>query len=192
MDYSFENLIISGISLMFVFIGGCFALWQYRKGLVYKRTEMVKDLIKNTRENDKISMVMDIIDWNEDFIYNGKFYIKKATHRKELRDLSDEELFRMIDYTLSTFSYICYLRHVRTITRKEMQFFRYEIRRLVDNVHISNYLYSLYHCSMSLKVDMSFSYLVDYCLAEKLLHKEFKSLDDKNRFYQCYLYIPKV
>ena len=190
MDYSYENLIVSIISLVFVFIGGCFALWQYHKGLVYKRTEIVKDIIKNTRENDKISIVMDIIDWNEDFTYDGKFSIKKSTQRKELQHITDEELCRMIDYTLSTFSYICYLRQVHTITRKEMQFFRYEIRRLVDNKHISNYLYSLYHWSKSLNVDMSFSYLVEYCIAEKLLNECFTLYGNTDSFYQCYLEIP--
>lgn len=190
MDYSFENLIISIISLAFVFIGGCFALWQYHKGLVYKRTEIVKDLIKNTRENEKISLVMGIIDWNEDFTYDGKFRIMKGTQREELQNISDEELFRMIDFTLSTFSYICYLRQVHTITRKEMQIFRYAIRRLADNVHISNYLYSLYHWSMSLNVDMSFSYLVKYCIVERLLNEDFTLYGNKDSFYQCYLEIP--
>ena len=42
MQYEFESLLVNIISVVFVFIGGCFALLQWRKSLVYKRTEMVQ------------------------------------------------------------------------------------------------------------------------------------------------------
>ena len=188
MGYELENLIVNIVSLGFVFVGGCFGLWQYQKGQAYKRTDMVKSLIKNVREDQQVSIVIDIIDWDEGFSYDGKFHINQRTMRDELKSLSDEKLFRMIDYTLSTFSYICYLRRMHTISQKEMLFFKYEIRRLADNEHISNYLYSLYHWSKSLNVEMSFSYLVDYCLKEKLLQKEFTEYGNRSD-YHCYLYL---
>lgn len=189
MEYGFENLIVSIISLLFVFTGGCFALWQYHKSISYKRIEIVKDLIKNTRENQQISTIMDMVDWNEGFGYNGVFYIDQGTTRKELKTTTNEELFRMIDYTLSVFSYICYLRRMDTITKKEMVFFEYGIRRLVDNIHIRNYLYSLYHWSKSINVNLSFSYLVEYCLKEKLLKDEFKIYSKTGKYCICYLQI---
>lgn len=64
-------------------------------------------------------------------------------------------------------------------------FFDYELRRLFDNEHISNYLYSLYHWSKQLGIKMSFSYLIDYGLEKEYLTKDFLRLDISN--YRCYL-----
>lgn len=122
MQYEFETLLVNIITLVFMFFGGCFALWQWRKGLLYKRTEIVRALIKDVREDDNVSTIMDIIDWNEGFVYNGKFIINRDTSRRDLQDISDDDLFKMIDHTLSIFSYICYLKLVRTIKTKDMLF----------------------------------------------------------------------
>ena len=189
MQYEFEALIVSIVTLVFMFIGGCFALWQWRQGLLYKRTEIVRELIEDVRQDDNVSTIMDIIDWNEDFFYNGKFIINRDTSRKNLKDISNDDLFKMIDHTLSIFSYICYLKLVRTIKVKDMRFFEYEIRRLVDNPHISNYLYSLYHWSKELGVSMSFSYLIDYCLKKKYLDASFKIYGKGNLKYECFLVV---
>ena len=68
-----------------------------------------------------------------------------------------------------------------------MRFFEYELRRLCDNVHISNYLFSLYHWSSSLNVNMSFSYLIEYCYKNKILDHSFKN--PKSSKYTLYLQI---
>lgn len=188
--YELETLIVSIISLAFVFIGGCFALWQWHKNLVYKRAEIVQKLIESVRGNKSISTIMDMIDWNEDFTYDGKFHVHKGTKRTVLKDLSDDDLFKMIDHTLSTFSYVCYLKKAHTITSQDMRFFEYEIRRLVDNPHIANYLYSLYHWSKSLEVETSFSYVIKYCLNKKYLDRSFKKYSTTG-IYTCYLAIRK-
>lgn len=59
--YELETLIVSIISLAFVFIGGCFALWQWHKNLVYKRAEIVQKLIESVRGSKSISTIMDMI-----------------------------------------------------------------------------------------------------------------------------------
>lgn len=192
MEYEFESLIVDIVSMIFVFAGGCFALWQWRKSLIYKRIEIVQTLIENTRQDKTVSMIMDIIDWNRDFYYDGKFLIQRETSHYDLKKLSDDEFFNKIDHTLSIFSYICYLKFVGTIKNSDMRFFEYEIRRLIDNSHIANYLYSLYHWSKSIEVDMSFSYLVDYGIKKKYIDKSFKvyNSDDENHSkYECYLKI---
>lgn len=186
--YELEGLIVSIISLAFVFIGGCFALYQWYKSLVYKRAEVVQKLIEGVRGNENISTIMDMIDWNEDFTYDGKFHIEHDTTRTILKDISGDDLFKMIDQTLSTFSYICYLKKAHTVNRQDMKFFEYEIRRLVDNPHISNYLYSLYHWSKSLDVEMSFSYVINYCIKKKYLERSFKKYSLVGK-YKCYLVI---
>lgn len=192
MQYEFETLVVNVISMIFVFIGGCFALWQWRKSLIYKRIEIVQALITNTRQDKTVSMIMAIIDWDKDFYYNGGFHIKRENARSDLMELSDEEFFDKIDHTLSVFSYICYLKSVGTIKYRDMRFFEYEIRRLIDNRHIANYLYSLYHWSKKLKVNMSFSYLADYCIKKKYIDKSFKvynTYDNNSSKYKCYLVV---
>lgn len=190
-DYEFETLVVSIITLFFAFVGGCFALYQWNKNTTYKRAEVVKSLIESVRGNPNISTVMDIIDWNEDFTYDGKFSIQKGTKIKVLMDLSDDDLFKMIDQTLSMLSYICYLKSVRTITKKDMRFFEYELRRVVDNPHIRNYLYSLYHWSESLGVETSFSYVIEYGLKKGYLDKNFKKYDPHHETYKCFLLVYK-
>lgn len=189
MQYEYEALCVSIVSLIFAFIGGCFALLQWRKSLVYKRTEIVQALIVSTRENKNVSAIMDIIDWNEDFHYDGRFVVNKNTNRTMLKDLSGDDLFKIVDHTLSIFSYICYLKSVGTIKGTDMRFFEYEIHRIIDNCHIRNYLYSLYHWSDSLGVNMSFSYLVDYCLKKKYLDKSFKVYSESHPYCKCFLCI---
>ena len=188
-DYGFETLVVNIITLFFAFVGGCFALYQWNKNTVYKRAEVVKSLIESVRGNPDISTIMDIIDWNEDFTYDGKFSVQEGTERKVLIGLSDDDLFKMVDQTLSMFSYICYLERVRTITKKDMRFFEYELRRLVDNPHIRNYLYSLYHWSKSLGVKTSFLYVIEYGLKKGYLDKSFKRYDLNHALYKCFLVV---
>ena len=189
MQYEFEALVLSAVSIIFVFIGGCFALWQWNKNLVYKRTEIVRELIESIRKDKTVSAIMDVVDWNEDFLYDGKFVVNENTTRTALKGLSSDDLFKMIDHTLSLFSYVCYLKKMRTISSSDMRFFEYEIRRLADNPHIGNYLYSLHHWSKKLGVKMSFSYFVDYCIKKKYIDKSFRNLDSHSLEYTCFLAI---
>lgn len=168
--------IISIASFFAVVIGGCFALYQWSRNSIYKRAEIVERLIVTVRDDEDISTILDIIDWNSGLHYDGNFHLEGIANRKALFDISDEDLFKKIDKTLAHFSYICYLKYQRALTKKDMRNFEYEIRRLVDNENIANYLYSLHHWSKSLNVKMSFSFLIDYCLDKKYISSDFKSL----------------
>ena len=178
--------IIEIASLITVIVGGCFALHQWSKGNIYKRAEIVEKLIVTVRDCDDIATVMDMIDWDSGFYYDHKFHLtEEALHSSILRGVSDTDFFKKIDKTLAHFSYICYLKEQHTLTKKDMRNFEYKIRRLIDNQHIANYLYSLYHWSASLGVKMSFSFLINYCIKEKYVSSDFKTLDSPN--YICYL-----
>lgn len=172
-SFTLEDL-ISVLTFFTVLIGGCFGLYQWKKGNTYKKGEIMQELINKVRD-DEIATIMGLIDWNDGFIYNGKFIVTNSTNRSCLIGLSNDDLFDKIDKTLSCFSYICYLYSQKLLTKKEMRFFEYELRRLCDNEHICNYLFSLFHWSKSLNVDMSFSYLIDYCCKEKILDRTFKN-----------------
>ena len=158
------------------------------KSLVLKRTEIIKSLIENTRQDKTVSAIMDIIDWNNGLNYDGKFHITK-NNSTFFNDISDDTLFKMIDHTLSIFSYICYLKSVNTITEKDIDFFEYEIHRLIDNEHIINYLYSIYHWSNKLKVKTSFIYLIEFCIKKKYIDTSFKTYSNNNPKYTCFLVI---
>ncbi len=176
---------ISIITLVVGVVGGVIALKQWRDSILEKRSIVLKDLIEKVRTDEQIATVMDMIDWNEDFKYDGKFRIKSNTSRKILHELDDTNFFKMIDKTLSYFSFICYLKKKRIIRDDDVVFFDYELRRLFDNEHISNYLYSLYHWSKQLGIEMSFSYLIDFGLEKGYLTKDFLRLDVSK--YICYL-----
>lgn len=189
-DYEFPKLIVDITMLFFTFVGGGFALVQWHKTTVYKRADVVKSLIEAVRGNSRIATAMDIIDWNEDFLYDGKFTVNRATQRPLLMNLSDDELFKLIDYTLSEFSYICYLYKMKTITNGDMRFFEYGIQRLCGNDSIGDYLYSVYHWSNSLNVKTSFIYIIEYGLKKQYLDKSFKNIDSE--YYTCFLEIRSV
>lgn len=167
------------VSLVTAVIGGAFALYQWTKSNMYKRGDIVESLIKAINDDPDIATIMDICDWNDGFIYNGKFTISRAASRSDLVGMDSEELFKKIDRTLAHFSYICYLNSKKALTKKEMVIFNYKIKRLAENIHIANYLFSLYHWSDSLGVQMSYIYLAEYCVKKGYLHKDFKERTSK-------------
>ena len=175
-------------TLFAVVFGGLFALSQWNTQVKHKRDEIVKELICKVRDDEDISSIMDAIDWNEGILYDGKFSVNPAYPKETLKELNDDDLFKKVDKTLSHFSYICYLKANKTLTNKDMYPFEYELRRIADNVHISNYLYSLYHWSKHLKVKCSFHYLIWYCLEKGYLAKDFENQNAKH--YTCFLVIP--
>ena len=174
-------------TLFFGVIGGGFALYQWRKSNVYKRGEIVKNLIEKVRDDEDIATIMDIIDWNKGLVYDGTFHIEDED-RAKATFTGEDELFKKIDKTLSHFSYICYLKHHHTLTDKDMKIFDYEIRRLVDNRNVVNYLYSLFHWSLSLNVSMSFEYLIKYSIKKGYIKKDFQEVHSKH--YIQYLKLP--
>lgn len=176
---------ISLISLIIAVIGGFFALHKWKESIINKRSEIVKEIIEKIRDDNQISAVMDTIDWNEGFKYDGKFTFYN-NQRKALKDADDSSLFLMIDKTLSHFSYICYLRKKKLLKKSDIKIFDYELRRLLDNEHIANYLYSLYHWSKHLNVNMPYIYLVKYGVRKRFLKLDFYKKNSKN--YICYLY----
>lgn len=176
------------ISLVLAVIGGFFALQQWRKSNIYKRGEIVENLIKTVRDDEDIATIMDVVDWNGGIEYDGKFYISQAVERSDLNQLDNEELFKKVDKALAHFSYVCYLRSQKTLTKEDMKVFAYGIKRLAVNPHIANYLYSLYHWSTSIGVQMSYIYLVDYCIEQGYIYSDFKSID--SNYYKIFLQLP--
>lgn len=183
--FEFVELHIDSITAFFAILGGAFALYQWHIKNMYTRAKFVQELICEVRDDKDISMIMDIVDWDNGITYSGTFSVSEDVRIRNLNGIGDEELFKMIDKTLSHFSYICYLKEKRLIGEKDLCMFEYEIRRLADNPHIRNYLYTLYHWSKQLKVKNSFYYLTKYCLDKGYLLEEFRRKD--SILYTCFL-----
>ncbi len=185
--------IVAILTFVLAVFGSIGAIYQWNKGNKMKRADIVHRLIEIIRDNEEIATIMDIIDWNDAFWYDGKFHLKE-NDRSQLKDISENNFFHKIDKTLSHFSYICYLLDQRVIKEKDMRCFKYNLTRLFQNKHIRNYLFSLYHWSEEIGTTMSFIYLVEYGLNNGFLPgtflnpyaKEFKkripALFDTTRF----------
>ncbi|MDO4983203.1 MAG: hypothetical protein Q4E35_06575 [Eubacteriales bacterium] len=173
------DLILQFLTFALALIGGIIALIKWSQQIRQNRAEKVKELICKVRDDEDIAMIMDIIDWNDGFYYNGKFCLCN----RSCLSIDDDTLFKKIDKTLSHFSYICYLKKRKVFSKQDIVNYEYGLRRLTDNRHIANYLYTIYHWSRYLNVHCSFHYLIDYSLRKGYLEKDFVNMSSKHYTY---------
>lgn len=150
--------VLTAISLLLVIIGGLFTLHQWRKNLKLKRAEYINELTEKIRSDEDVKHTIYLLEY-DDFCYDSSFH-------------NNIDIELPIDKTLSTFSYICYLRFMKIITENEFDFFSYEIRRILQNCEIQRYLYFLFDFSNKQNVPMTFKYLFDYGIKKGYLNKE--------------------
>ena len=188
------------LALSLSVIGGVVGLSQWVKGNDYKRAEIAKELITQIRDDKEIAFIMDLIDWPDKFEYDGEFHVVEGMEKPRSKDIQElyndlemfksgpnQKLFIAIDRTLAHFNYICYLHELKIFKKEDMAIFMYEIRRLFDNEHICNYLYSLTLWSMSLHVECSYSHLVSYGIKMGYVSRDFYDKSSSN--YTCFLKI---
>lgn len=176
ISWDFEVNVLDAVGTVIAVVGAWLALVQWAKGNDYKRAEQVQALITKVRDDEDIAKIMDIIDWDKKIEYNGKFHAE---------GMDERELFIKVDKTLSHFSYICYLWKRKCLKDKDMYHFEYELRRIVDNPSMADYLHSLYHWSRSLKTKCSFEYLIDYSLKKGYLdRKQFSIVSEHGKYRQ--------
>lgn len=176
---------VESFALIISCIGGAFGLYQWRKGNIIKRAEIMKKLISQIREDKEIASSIELIDWGDGFEYDGKFHFKNEKAKEILID--EHNLFCSIDKTLSFFNYICYLRSLHIFKRKDLNIFDYNIRRLFDNTDICNYLHSLALWSNYLNISCSYEQLIKYGKKRGFVSKDFGT-KRKSR-YECFLCI---
>lgn len=181
--FSLGAVVIDSLTFLAVVVGGVFALLQWRMQIKQKRVEMARELMSTIRDDEDIMMVSDIIDWDDGISYDGKFSVQSSN--PFFKEMDEDELFAKIDRTLSHFSYICYLNSMNVLKKNDMAFFEYDLRRLTDNEHICNYLFSLHHWSNSLCVQCPYKCLIEYAIKRKYLDKSFVDLNSKR--YICFL-----
>lgn len=154
--------IVAIVTFLSAIAGGIFALKKWSWSVKQKRAEYIGKLTEKVRDNKDIAEVLYMFDY-------GKEWYSAAFH-------NGGQIETKIDKTLSFFSYICYLRDTKNITKKEFEVFEYELVRILGNYQVQDYLYNLYHFSHKLKRPMSFTPLLSYGKKRKILDKAFFDL----------------
>jgi hypothetical protein len=145
--------------IILAFIGGIFALVQWRSGNKLKRVEFFDKIISALRFDKENVSTMHIIDYNYEW-YNKNFHNTKS------------KLEYSIDKLLSQLNYICYLKEMKIIKDKEFKVIRYMVNRTCISPCIQNYLWNLYHFSKKNNADTSFQYLIKYGIKNKIINKK--------------------
>ena len=115
------QLIITFLTLLSVLI----ALFQFYKSNKRNRAEFIVKLYNEyINDNDMVDMFYQI-EYGE-FKYNGSFH-----------DSEDE---KKIDKLLGHFDNICRLYHMKELTRADISFMEYQIRRVANNSQVLKYL----------------------------------------------------
>lgn len=155
--------VIDAISLFFALIGGCFALIQWNMNMKLKRAEYIKILLDEMRTN-------------KDLVYYKLDYAE-PWYNKDFHNSGEEE--RKVDYTLNFFSYICYLRNHKIISKSDFICFKYEIERILTNNDFQCYCYNLYHFSKKIQQPIPFYELFKYGKKQHCFDKEFWSKESQ-------------
>lgn len=151
--------IIESISLVLIIVGGIFAYYQWRKSVNLKRADYINELTEKIRTDESIKETIYIFDYDIPW-YSKDFHGSMETELK-------------VDKTLSYFSYICYLKKQKIISKKEFKFFEYEIKRTLINNQVQDYLYNLYHFANKFNVPLTFEFLFEYGKKTKCFDTDF-------------------
>lgn len=165
MEWSIDNY-LTVVSLGLVFIGGIFTIYQWRKTLDLKRADYIKELTEKIRVDEDIKNILYKIEYGEVW-YDEDFHKSKK----------NDDIESKVDKTLSYFSYICYLKSKKLITKAEFKFFEYRISRILSDKNVIDYFYNLYHYSEGIEANFSFYYLFEYGKKKKLINGDFFDKD---------------
>ena len=142
-------------------ISALVSVFQWRGAQKIERANKIHDLLGLIRTDESIHAVLQMIDYDEDW-YDDDFH-------NEIKD----NLERQVDRTFSYFSYICYLRKRRILTSGEFKFFEYDLKRILQNRSSVDYLYNIWHFSISDNSTCPFLYLCEYGRKKKILDNDF-------------------
>lgn len=152
--------IIAMSSIVIAIISGRFAYKKWRREQLLKRAASIGELTEKIRTDKYISRAIHFLDYNL-FWYSEDFH-------------GSGEAERMIDWTLTYFSYVCYLNKEDIIRDEEFRFLEYELKRVLLNPGIQDYLYNLYHFARTNGVVFTFQYLYEYGKKHNMFDKDFE------------------
>ena len=163
--------VLSFLALLLSVCGGVVALFQWHDSNKLKRAEYVNNLFKEFNNNPDVKKVLYNIDYDVDW-YNENFH-------------NSGELEQATDIALNYYSYICYLYETNLIKKREFEFYRYQVERILKNSEVQHYFYNIYHNAKYYKNEMSFSYLFKYGERNKFFDKDF--YDPLSKKYKAFL-----
>ena len=151
--------IMAVLTFLTVIIGGIFALHKWNMNIKLKRADYIYSLLKDLRTNERNAFYL--FEYDEEW-HNLQFHKGGDVEKK-------------VDYTLSFFSYICYLKQQNILSNKEFDCFRYELERVLTNEQFKSYFYNIYHFSTKLNKPISFLHLFTYAKDNGYFDDEFWS-----------------
>ena len=160
VNLTFENW-LSLASVLFIAIGGCFALYQWRSSIKTKRAKFITQILEKLRFDKELVEIMYMVEYGNKEWYNIDF------HKNKELESSIDNLFSFLDY-------ISYLKSNGNISKKEFKIFQYKINRVCVSLSTKKYLWTLYHWSKKNNADCSFQFLIDYGIKNKFFPKDFK------------------
>ena len=165
--------VIESLTFVAIVVGGVFALYKWNMSRKLTRAEHVKSLLVEIRTSSEIVF--------NKFDYDHKWY--DDNFHNNLKNGGKEE--QRIDYTLSLFSYICYLQNNKIINKRDFSCFKYELVRILKNEQFESYMYNLYHYSRKSNYPIPFVDLFEYAKNNNFFDKEF--WDKNSKQYPHYL-----
>jgi hypothetical protein len=134
--------IISFANLLCIIFGGFFAYRRWRIDLWRKRADYTRSMIEMTQSDADIRETFYLIEYDDKW-YSRDFHENKSKEPK-------------MDKMLVFYSYICYLKEQKLFAKEDFAFFEYQLRRILENSQVQDYLYNLYHFSYQTKKKFSF------------------------------------
>jgi hypothetical protein len=169
MNLTIENW-FTLISLIFVVLGGGFALYQYYKNACLKRAEYLESILKSLRQNARDALYL--IECEE---YQQIFENYQEWFTKDFFGGSKTE--KKVDNLLDNLSYIIYLLQANILSQKEATVLNFELNRVCLSYQIQAYLWNIYHFSKTKRFPCTYLILIDYGIKNNLIQKDF---EDKN------------
>lgn len=149
--------IMAVLTFLTVIIGGVFALHKWNTNIKLKRADYIYSLLNDLRTNERNAFYL--------FEYDAKWY--------NLQFHQGGDMEKKVDYTLSFFSYICYLKQQKILSKKEFDCFKYELERVLTNEQFRSYFYNIYHFSKHINQPISFLHLFTYAKDNGYFDDEF-------------------
>ena len=164
--------IIALLTFLTIVIGGCFALKKWNVSMKLKRAEYIQNLTEKIRLDENI--VFYLFEYDKPW-YDIKFH--------------GGNLEKQVDYTLSYFSYFCYLRNNNIISKKDFDCFKYQLERIIHNSQFIDYCYNLYHFSSKQDLPISFLDLFYYAKENNCFDKDFWDKGAYKRTHKYHHYL---
>jgi hypothetical protein len=112
------------IHLFFAVIAGVYALYLYRQSRREKRNQFILDLLDRIHNDDEVRKIIYSVDRGE--------HLHEIKHRGQLEKEADK--------TIQYFDYIGFLIKEGNINAADIKPFSYEIRRVLTNRSVKEYI----------------------------------------------------